>query len=630
MRKIFFLIFFFVSSNALADVNVQTYGAVPDAIHFTDGTASGTGVSSPSGHFGVGDVGKIIKITNGYTNTAVFRGTISSVTNATTIILSGSVTSSCASTCDIYYGTNNATALNSAFTAAGAIPVTSNDKVLVIAPTATNGGGYMFASALTVPNNVNIDFEAPLYSDVGIGTGDNTIPLDAGDVSFTQLRLDVSGGRGPRLGQAGSNTAYIHYLEVDNVGFSGQAGLSCQGFGFIIDTINIQKGTIGTDWTGCYDIHGAGGVVSTTGSTYGVVIGGTEDFSFNISCDTVGTACFTADDAHNGTINARAFVNGSNTSSTALLGSLATGMNKGLQINFVDEAGGGDAVSIDYTRDTSINITALNSPLNSGVTNNISHCVNYGSHNAGTLDIMCDRDSAITATTGTVYGNLQDNSAGTTTLYGSGGLVVKSLALTGTSPPSGDGFYDPAPGVVATYGANGIIMVMEGVTNGVNYPQFTNAASSGGTATVVMQAKGSNTNIEYNIVGKGTGGVIVNTQSTTGIPLIVKGFPSQTTDLQQWKDGSSNVLANVENDGDINTVTKYKVNGTQVIGPRATGWGAQTGTASRAALATYAGITASNPPTQAQVQSVSDAVKALSQRFKGAADDLSTHGLIGP
>lgn len=607
--------FILMAFPAMADVNVQNYGAISDAIHLTNGTASGTGASSPTANFVVGDVGKSIKITNSYTNVAVFRGTISSVTNATTIVLSGSVTSTCTSTCNIYYGTDNAGFLNTAFTAAAAIPKTSNDKVRVVAPTATNGGGYMFTSALTAPNGLDIDFEAPLYSSVGIGTGDNTIPLDAGDVSFTQLRMDVSGGRGPRIGQAGSNTAYIHYLEVDNVGFNGQAGLSCQGFGFIIDTINIQKGTIGTNWTGCYDIHGVGGIVSSTGSTYGAVLSGTEDFSFNFLCDTVGTACFTADDAHNGKITARAFVNGSNTSSTVLLGSLATGINKGLKIEFIDESGGGYATSVDYTRDSSIHVTALNSPLNSGITNNITHCVNYGTHNAGSLNIVCDRDSAIPLKNGTTYGNLQDNSAGNTVFYGASGVSAKSLTITGTAAPSGDGLYAPAAGVLAFTGNSGISSVFESVSGGVNYPQFTNAAagSVGNPATVQLHAKGADADIQFFIGAQGNAGTIMTPGAATAPALVTKGFASQSANIFEVWDSASATKASIAPSGNVNTVGVYKVNATQVVGARSTGWTAPTGTATKGGFATST-VTLPN----------------LAQQVKALEDALIAHGLLGP
>lgn len=51
-------------------------------------------------------------------------------------------------------------------------------------------------------------------------------------------------------------------------------------------------------------------------------------------------------------------------------------------------------------------------------------------------------------------------------------------------------------------------------------------------------------------------------------------------------------------------------------------WTAATGTASRATFATYTAPVISNPPTQAEVQAIADAVQVLSQRTKAVIDDL--------
>ena len=51
-------------------------------------------------------------------------------------------------------------------------------------------------------------------------------------------------------------------------------------------------------------------------------------------------------------------------------------------------------------------------------------------------------------------------------------------------------------------------------------------------------------------------------------------------------------------------------------------WTAATGTGVRTALASYAGQTVSNPPTQAEVQALDDAVKAISQHVVQLINDL--------
>lgn len=66
------------------------------------------------------------------------------------------------------------------------------------------------------------------------------------------------------------------------------------------------------------------------------------------------------------------------------------------------------------------------------------------------------------------------------------------------------------------------------------------------------------------------------------------------------------------------------VNNTQVLGPRATGWSADTGTAKRTANATYS-ATAGASYSQAQIQALMDAVRDATQTIKAVKDDLITH-----
>ena len=72
------------------------------------------------------------------------------------------------------------------------------------------------------------------------------------------------------------------------------------------------------------------------------------------------------------------------------------------------------------------------------------------------------------------------------------------------------------------------------------------------------------------------------------------------------------------------------IGGVNVLQPRQTGWGAASGTLSRAAYASYAGQTYTGAYVQATNQATDDAVKALAQRVAALITDLTTHGLIGP
>lgn len=63
----------------------------------------------------------------------------------------------------------------------------------------------------------------------------------------------------------------------------------------------------------------------------------------------------------------------------------------------------------------------------------------------------------------------------------------------------------------------------------------------------------------------------------------------------------------------------------QDVGPA---WTAATGTATRTAYASYAGQTVSAVPTQAEVQAIDDAVKAMSQAVVAVITDLKANGCL--
>lgn len=115
-----------------------------------------------------------------------------------------------------------------------------------------------------------------------------------------------------------------------------------------------------------------------------------------------------------------------------------------------------------------------------------------------------------------------------------------------------------------------------------------------------------------------TGGLVLNSVNSAGIKFEVGG------------NGSTNQRAVLTTTAfNLTAGVAYQINGTQVVTARQTGWGAATGTATRTAIATYTAPTITNPPTQAEVQAIADALQAWSRRGKAVTDDLATHGLIG-
>lgn len=66
-----------------------------------------------------------------------------------------------------------------------------------------------------------------------------------------------------------------------------------------------------------------------------------------------------------------------------------------------------------------------------------------------------------------------------------------------------------------------------------------------------------------------------------------------------------------------------------VLGARRTGWSADSGTAKRSANTTYSAPTISNPPTQAEVQAMANALQDTTQALKALKDDLIALGMLG-
>lgn len=91
-------------------------------------------------------------------------------------------------------------------------------------------------------------------------------------------------------------------------------------------------------------------------------------------------------------------------------------------------------------------------------------------------------------------------------------------------------------------------------------------------------------------------------------------------------DGSG---AKLQVTGAIKSTSEYRVGANKVTGARETGWSALTGTAKKGGGATYTAPSISNPPTQAEVQAVADALQDAHRTIKALTDALITHGLIG-
>lgn len=79
---------------------------------------------------------------------------------------------------------------------------------------------------------------------------------------------------------------------------------------------------------------------------------------------------------------------------------------------------------------------------------------------------------------------------------------------------------------------------------------------------------------------------------------------------------------------DTDIPTRIDADGRYVIQDIGAAWTAATGTEARTALAAYAGQAVSNPPTQAEVQAIDNAVKAQGEALAALINDLRANGSL--
>lgn len=177
-----------------------------------------------------------------------------------------------------------------------------------------------------------------------------------------------------------------------------------------------------------------------------------------------------------------------------------------------------------------------------------------------------------------------------------------------------------APGtlaaVTALICADGAVTV--GGANGLYFSSFSDSGLSANTNNLILRESNvSAVNIStFDNTVRVPSGWLIGWSSASGNNALVDTTLSRVS------------AAIIRANGTFDAVTAYRVNGTQVLTSRRTGWGADTGTDKRTANATYAG-TAEAAYTQATIQTLMDAVRDQSQTMKALKADLTTHGIIG-
>jgi hypothetical protein len=128
-----------------------------------------------------------------------------------------------------------------------------------------------------------------------------------------------------------------------------------------------------------------------------------------------------------------------------------------------------------------------------------------------------------------------------------------------------------------------------------------------------------------------SGWQVMNNGPAASTPNVKKTIRvGDTGKLEIVNSAGTTVIWSLNDTGGINIAAgqNYAIANVQVLGPRRTGWTADTGTAKRTANATYSG-TAGGAYDQTILQTLMNAVRDNSQTLKALKDDFIAHGAIG-
>lgn len=437
------------TSGNVTEIDVTNYGAVADAVTVSDivCTNNSPNVSSASANFTTSaKAGQKIKIYDVANNVYVFLGSISQVVNNTTLLLSGNASASTVSGNAIaYWGTDNATAINSALTAAAA--TIQQNYTGVNTPSGTGyatvkfpvvsgiGSGYLFASTLVTTRNVLWSGPAMLFSAVGNGASDRTWAITCtGGIQIDRIIMEVGGGMGIQNGTIGQqSSSFITQLQIWNAGtnFNGglapasQIALELNGNDYTITKYWSKGGNIAIWMNQVSDMRMS--LPEIIGAASAIVAAGCENCQINkFTFDTCSFAGFTIDGCHNFFADGNTFsVNNTGLTYAIALGlNDHTNINKNIRIGLNAQRCGGILAYIDYTQDSTFDLLGSNSSNYSGGGVPITYMVQYGTHNVGMLRTDAVRDNVtaghtINNYTGTSFGTYADyyNNSGTFTQH---------------------------------------------------------------------------------------------------------------------------------------------------------------------------------------------------------------------
>lgn len=414
------------------DIDVTHYGAIPDCKRLTYASvvSGSTNLECSVASFTSADIGKHVFVGNIQTYTPAYQGTIVAVVNSTNVTLSSASSNTTFET-TMFYGTNNATAIQAALTAAGARAkqdiinpnnaYTTGD-VRVKFPITEAGDTYLFNSTLTPAAGTIIDADAHLFANVGTASVDNRVwAIDgAPGVHIDRLIMTCAFTMGVRLGlDATHSSAIINDLQIWGVGtgYNGALGvpapigLELRGYDWRINNFWLKGGNVGVKMVNAADVHA--NLLFLIGCSKAIELLGVDRSTFlDIRLDTVAYEAGTIDSCKEMRMHMNAFTIFTPISFNSGRGlqvgeNSAADKNRRLEIHYDASRTGGKGLVLSNTIDSRF-FTNITNDNDTGV--DINTGLEYGSGLEGEILVNATIDQAITnQVVGTIYGVLHYN-----------------------------------------------------------------------------------------------------------------------------------------------------------------------------------------------------------------------------
>jgi hypothetical protein len=412
-----------VSAWSLADVRSDAKRI--DSV--TSAVASATVTTSTAGSFNTSMIGK--KAVCFSESAKGSLRTVASVTDSQTLVLDGDsgITLPVGGFGFVIVGTDDTRALQAAIDAAAAsyrISTYAHAGVnvqrgaagpVVLLPSGVDGNYTLITSGITIPAGVVFDGEGTIFASLTDLYAPAITVAPYGGIR--RLLMDCNDGSGIEVGTIGETAhCFLETVRLWRVGTSydaaAQFGIRLHGWDHGLGQVWIKGGNKAVDIVQASDVHCDH--LFSIGAAVGIAIAGGEQIRFDsVLWDTANYVPLMIDTSNNVFVKGRAFINNDGSPGTvnaygALIGEYTSSpRNRGIEVDLALQNTGGHGVKISNTEDCKITLTCSDAALFTGGTTPLDTAVEYGSNNAGFLDITLIKSAAITASTGTPYGTLR-------------------------------------------------------------------------------------------------------------------------------------------------------------------------------------------------------------------------------